>query len=133
MTTSEQQAAITPTTGMRKCARNMTMCHAAINHLSPESSRHCREWTIQDNRAFGVVCNSMLLFPKLSSRKQKVSARQSKTQLPIAITKHRVELGQLNKYLERLLPGTPVSSRDAAVSSRTVAFLNKLDRLLWGC
>lgn len=81
--------------GMRECGistGNMTMCLSCW-HQSPltiESSQHCREWAIQGNRALAELCNSTLLFPEPSKRKQKVNPRQPKTQeiTQLPITKH---------------------------------------------
>lgn len=77
---------------MCKHTGNMTMCLSRWHQspLTTDSRQHCRKWTIQGNRALALLCNSTLLFPEPSRRKQKVNPRQPKTheitQLPI--TKH---------------------------------------------
>lgn len=118
--------------------RNMTMCHAGINHLSPKRAVSTAE--SEPPRATGLLLWSVTprcFFPSLLAENKRWtldSHRHMRSHnCPLQSLSIAAELGQLNKYLERLLPGTWVSSRDAAVSSKNVAFLNKLDRLLWRC
>lgn len=126
--------------GMRKCANTLEtwpcVCHAGINHLSPQRAVSTAE--NEPSRATGLLqcsvtphCFFLSLLEEnwrwtLDSQRH----MRSHNSPSLSIT---AELGQLNKYLKRFLPGTWVSSRDAAVSSKNVVFLNKLDRLWWRC
>ena len=123
---------------MCKHTRNMAMCHAGINHFWPKKPVSTAE--NEPSRATGLLlrfvtpCCSFLSQPAENKRWTLDSRRHMRSHnCPSQSLSIAAELGQLNKYLERLLPGTWVSSRDAAVSSKNVAFLNKQDRLLWRC
>lgn len=92
MTTSDWQAVIIPWE-WGNVQTHWKHDHVSRWHQSPlttDSSQHCRQWTTQGSRALAGLCNSTLLFPEPSRRKQKVNPRQPKThemtQLPI--TKH---------------------------------------------
>lgn len=137
MTTSDWQAVIIPWE-WGNVQTHWKHDHVSRWHQSPlttDSSQPCRQWTIEGSRALAVLCNSHCFFlslPEENKRWMPDSQRHMRWHNcpSLSIT---AELGQLNKYLKRFLPGTWVSSRDAAVSSKNVVFLNKLDRLLWRC
>lgn len=126
--------------GMRKCANTLgswpCVCHAGINHLSPQRAASTAE--NEPSRAAGLLQCSLtphcffLSLLEENKRWTLDSQRHMRSHNcpSLSIT---AGLGQLNKYLKCLLPGTWVSSRDVAVSSKNVVFLNKLDRLLWTC
>lgn len=125
--------------GMRKCANTLEtwpcVCHAGINHLSPQRAVSTARWTIQGNRALAQLCNSTCFFLSLLEQNKRWTLDSQKNMRShncpsLSIT---AELVQLNKYLKGFLPGTWISSRDAAVFSKNAVFLNKLDRLLWRC
>lgn len=126
--------------GMRKCANTLEtgpcVCHAGINHLSPQRAGSTAE--NEPSQPAGLLQCSVtphccfLSLLEENKRWTLFSQRSMRSHNcpSLSIT---AELGQLNKYLKCFLPGTWVSSRDAAVSSKNVVFLNKLDRLLWRC
>lgn len=111
--------------GMRKCANTLEtwpcVCHAGINHLSPQRAVSTAQWTIQGNRALAVLCNSTLLFPEPSRRKQKVNPRQPKT--------HEITQLPITKHNSRTCPAQQVSqvflARYLSFQQRCCSFFQK--------